>query len=358
MSPETAVEPQQAPSLGARLVSLGALGTIALCLAWLAVQIVGVFTDAWVAPINLSPDNDHVINVNLQVARQLAEVERVEAEVQRIEHDLDAIDEGIARLEQLRSNTEDVFRWGADVQGRQAGSLRRSLRALERQRRLLVHERDQRHREVVEARRELAGGLIGRGDLAIREHALSQAELGLAENERALLETRLRMQNAQLQSSTFEATLSGTDGPPPPMRGRMPEVVARQEQVARIEIEIIQLRAQKRGLVAMREIALRNLTRMRDALQQFQSRPLYRATQTNMDVAFVPYEQLDGVAVGDEVSACTFWIFACRTVGRIGELIPGEVVTQDPWGETARGRYVVLDLADPLAVRERILRVQ
>jgi len=51
-------------------------------------------------------------------------------------------------------------------------------------------------------------------------------------------------------------------------------------------------------------------------------------------------------------------VFACRTVGHVGEVLPGEVVTQDPWGEIARGQYAVLALDDKDAVRERVLRVR
>ena len=39
-------------------------------------------------------------------------------------------------------------------------------------------------------------------------------------------------------------------------------------------------------------------------------------------------------------------------------VLPGEVVTQDPWGEMARGQYAVLLLDDKDAVRERVLRVR
>jgi hypothetical protein len=48
----------------------------------------------------------------------------------------------------------------------------------------------------------------------------------------------------------------------------------------------------------------------------------------------------------------------CHEVGRIAEVLPGEVVTQDPWGELARGQYAILALDDASAVRERVLRVR
>lgn len=350
-----AVEP--APGLATRAFSLALLVAIVGGLGWLAYQIVGVFLHAWVAPLHLGPDNDQVAALNLQLARQIADVERIEAEVQRIDHELAGIDEGVARLETLRAQSNDVFEWGADVQARQAATVRQGLRALERRRQLLLRQREQSRGEVTDARRQLEAGLIGRRELAIAEQDLARVELSLADNERALAASRLELSQAELHASTFEASLA--DRPlGVAARGRMPEVVARQEQAARIEIEIVQLQAQRRGLVALRDVAARNLARMQEALDQMRARPLYRATRTEMDVAFVPYEQLDGVSVGDEVARCTLWIFACRTVGHVSELVPGEVVTQDPWGELARGRYAVLRLDDARAVEERVLRVR
>jgi hypothetical protein len=80
--------------------------------------------------------------------------------------------------------------------------------------------------------------------------------------------------------------------------------------------------------------------------------------QRSTDMAFVPYDHLRRVAVGDDVYACVLSIFFCRAVGAVIEVVPGEVVTQDPWGELARGQYVVLDMRDRSALFERVLRVR
>jgi hypothetical protein len=76
------------------------------------------------------------------------------------------------------------------------------------------------------------------------------------------------------------------------------------------------------------------------------------------DIAFVPYDQLGGVGPGARIMDCLWGVFRCHQVGTITELVPGEVVTQDPWGKLARGQYVVLHLTDAGAVRERVLRVR
>ena len=45
-------------------------------------------------------------------------------------------------------------------------------------------------------------------------------------------------------------------------------------------------------------------------------------------------------------------------VGRVAEVLPGEVVTQDPWGTIARGQYAILELSDHDAAKEKVLRAR
>jgi hypothetical protein len=93
-------------------------------------------------------------------------------------------------------------------------------------------------------------------------------------------------------------------------------------------------------------------------LAELEARPLYRAMTAATDIGFAPYSQLDGIQRGDSIVHCTWGVFNCHEVGRVTEVVPGEVATQDPWGELARGQYVVLALDDPPAVRARVLRVR
>ncbi len=345
------------PGIGTRLLSLGALLLVVSGFGWLILQIVSVFANAWVAPINLSPDNDHVINLNLQVARQLAEVERAEADVHRFALEMASLDESITRLSQMNSRSNEVFRWEAEIEDSHADTVARSVRALTRQQRVLATERERQAQAVQRARTNLEAGLIGRHDLENEEHALAQIDLAIANNERAMLEARMQQQVARLQSDTYRAAVDGS-APPSVIGGQMPTVAQRQDSAIRLQLEITRMQAERRGLQDMHDTGVRNLTRLREALDQLRERPLYRATQESLDVGFIPYEQLDGVHPGAEVVQCTFWIFACHQVGHVTEVLPGEVVTQDPWGELARGRYAVLHLDDPLAVQERILRVR
>jgi hypothetical protein len=51
-------------------------------------------------------------------------------------------------------------------------------------------------------------------------------------------------------------------------------------------------------------------------------------------------------------------VFACKPVGTITEIVPGEVILPDPWGNPARGQYAVLDLSNHDAAKSKVLRVR
>jgi hypothetical protein len=56
---------------------------------------------------------------------------------------------------------------------------------------------------------------------------------------------------------------------------------------------------------------------------------------------------------------CKLWtVFACSHVGKVAEVLPGEVATTDPWGTPTRGQYAILDLSDSSAAMSKALRVR
>lgn len=93
-------------------------------------------------------------------------------------------------------------------------------------------------------------------------------------------------------------------------------------------------------------------------VEQIEERPLFRAMEEDLQLAFVPYTQLPGMTVGAEVYQCVWGLVFCRSVGTVAERVPGEVVQPDPWGSSTRGEYIVLDPKDPDAAHAKTLRVR
>jgi hypothetical protein len=72
----------------------------------------------------------------------------------------------------------------------------------------------------------------------------------------------------------------------------------------------------------------------------------------------VPYGNLDNVTVGAPVYACRLSFVACREVGRVREVLRGEVSFDHPRRDSnLRGQMVELDLAEGDAVKQDILFV-
>lgn len=341
------------PSVGTRLLSLGMLTVTAATFAWFAWAGVQVFSDSWIAPISLTPDSDAVLRLNLELTRQRAEIGRVEAEVARFDAEIAAIDAGILRLHTLRDRGRAMFEYGADLSGTEASTLARQITQLREERVILERLIERQTAEAERARANLDAGLIERRDLEREEQGLDNLLLRRVANERARTELEARRREASAVEGEFRSELARSS-----RDARMPEIVAREEADVRLEVEVLRLEAERRGLVALREVGRRSLEELTDVMHQIEARPAYRATREEMDVAFVPYEQLEGVAPGARIIQCELGIFMCHDVGEVAEVLSGEVVTQDPWGELARGRYAVLALSDASAVEERILRVR
>ncbi|MGF1464836.1 MAG: hypothetical protein ACFCGT_01770 [Sandaracinaceae bacterium] len=346
------------PGLLTRAVALLFLVLVVVGSGAAVVAVATLLTDAWIAPANLSPEHDRVIQLHLQVDRTTAEVDRAEAEVTRIDEQVAAIDVALSRLARLRDNSREMFLWGAEERARVVAATREALASLEREREVLARLVERQERIAARTRAHHEEALVGRAELEREEQALDRLRLSVAANQRALGEARQTLAQSSAEREALRASADGEVGASPHAPGRLPLSVQRQEQMTRLDLEIVQLEAERRGLVATRRAAERNLGEVRDVLDQLRSRPLWQATERSLDVAFVPYAQLEGVAEGDDVIHCVWMVAGCRRVGRVADILPGEVVTQDPWGELARGRYAVLALSDPAAVRERILRVR
>jgi hypothetical protein len=136
-------------------------------------------------------------------------------------------------------------------------------------------------------------------------------------------------------------------------------VLAHRDQEVRLELEDVELEAERRSRLAQERADHAALAHVDELLSQMKARPVFRAIDGSQNVAFVPYTQMDSVRRGADVYACSVWgVFDCSRVGSVAEVVPGEVAAQDPWGTLARGQYAVLDLSEASAGRARSLRVR
>ena len=342
----------------ARLLSLLALAALAVGTAALGRGAYRAFTDAWIAPTELSPESREVVAVRWQVAKDKEQHVRLESELASAAAEIAATDLGLKRLRTLEDGYSKAVRWSTNDRDDQLGALLGQKMLLERQRELTL-EANQRERATLErAKRNLEAGSITAAELDAAEASLASTQLARSEKEHEYLRV-----TAELDAATrAAAALAGAArSPSAGRRGKShasPDVVRFDEVRINIEIQIARLEADRRAAEARERAALAGIKSMDDLSAELESTPLYLATRREIDLAFVPYAHLKKAAAGDTVYTCTWFLFGCREVGRIRRVFPGEVVSDDPWGSVARGHYVELDMLDRTSMGERTLRVR
>jgi hypothetical protein len=95
-----------------------------------------------------------------------------------------------------------------------------------------------------------------------------------------------------------------------------------------------------------------------EILNTLEESPMLRATQAQLALAFVPYDNEDRVSEGAPVYACRLGVLFCRKVGRIQSYWAGEVKQPHPvYGRELRGQLAELVLEDPSFAKYDVLHV-
>jgi hypothetical protein len=90
-------------------------------------------------------------------------------------------------------------------------------------------------------------------------------------------------------------------------------------------------------------------------------RVFYRASSTwiipvRANAAVVPYAHAGNVSIGTPVVACRLEVLWCRTVGRVVEILPGELSAPHPnGGAPLRGRVIEIAFEEPEAAQQDVL---
>jgi hypothetical protein len=316
-------------------------------------------TDAWVAPTQLSPESREVVTFRMQAAKDQEQRVRFESELTSAAAEIAAIDLGLTRLRTLEDGYSKAVRWSTSDRDDQLGALLGQKALLERQRELTVEAIDREKAALERAKQNLSSGAITQADLDVAQDNLARTQLARSEKELEYVRV-----NAALEETSRAAVALAGAAAPPLAEGRRgqnhasPDVVRLDEVRINVELQIARLGAERRAVEAREHAARTSLKSMDDLASELESTPLSLAAQHEIDLAFVPYAHLKNVRAGSAVYTCRWFLFDCHEVGKIRRILPGEVVTDDPWGSVARGHYVELEMRDRSAMTERTLRVR
>jgi hypothetical protein len=298
-------------------------------------------SDSWVQPMVVSPSDEKVLSLESQVAEQENARDRIEA-------DLAHADRYIAVQQAFQSEFAKAIR--ADLSGRRAalGRVRELARDYAGARKK-IRASNQAYASASQRRmqEELAAGLIDRSDMLSGKFQIAQitgSNLSLAERQ---VEFESRAQELSTEAAALDAILSKKGG-----------TAALSYDVLRIKQEYEMSRLETAKAIENREALKASLLRQESILEGLRTAPYLRAANNKASVAFVPYDNLDGVAKGEPLYRCALEFVFCREAGKVVEILPGEVTFKHPHREKiVRGRLVEIDLGKSDAAQEDVLFV-
>jgi hypothetical protein len=183
--------------------------------------------------------------------------------------------------------------------------------------------------------KDLAAGLITKGDAATQRAALNQAHTSFTDS---------KINEVLLKDNVLEKTTNGT---------KSLDVVDKQaelnSQIAQLDIAINVAQEQVRE-------ESKQIDRLKSAIKTAKQTPYYLSTSGGNKVyfAFVPYDNQRSVSVGAPVYDCYLNMVACRKVGTVKQIFSGEEHAIHPIFRTdIRGFMVQMELDRPESAKSK-----
>jgi hypothetical protein len=333
----------------ARVMSLFMLGVVSFALFHIGRAGYYLATDVQIAPFLLTPDSDAITTSRLSMASLTTEREAAGAHRQVLEQQLVVTRESLQRLKALHARVESAVGVAEELTVHSEKTSQQELAKLRGQKVVIDGALAEQTRYISQTSQRVESGLAHAADLVRERAELRRLKLLQLERERDQVAAENHVRELSISKASHHGASEKTT----------PDVLRLQEQLVRLELELRALEADERGKVAELEATNAQTARLDALIVQLQQRPLYRAIASKQTLAFVPYTQLRSVRANASIYECRLWsAFFCQYVGRISELLPGEINATDPWGSPARGEYAVMELSEPRAVTAKTLRVR
>lgn len=183
--------------------------------------------------------------------------------------------------------------------------------------------------------KDLAAGLITKGDAATQLSALNQAENAYTDSKIA---------EVLLTDSVLQKNTTGTDS-----------------------LDVLEKQAELRSEAAQLDVAInvadkqlqeesRQIDRLREAIRTAKQSPYYlnAAGGQTLYFAFVPYDNQASAVAGRPVYDCYLNMFACRKVGTVNQVFAGEETAVHPIFKTnIRGFLMQMNLDHPESAKSK-----
>lgn len=311
-----------------------------------------VATDSWVAPAILTPQNDIVLEQKMKLEQILLEKGRAEQALAEADGDLEAGEKAVLKLNELKDFASNALTWTKTTTGAQVSMGNADMGKLSQQKDALNQMLTRQALIVDESKKNLDAGLVQRPEYDRELQTLDQVQIALFENERTRMSSQLLLGQAMMGQ---QALRGGSNMP-------MPEQVMSMNQLITIECQLLQTEADMRAKMAEKKKDQEELNKIEGLENDLRARPLFKAIEENQDIAFATYSGLRDIQPGARLMSCVWAIFNCQEVGRVSNIVPGEISMPDPFGSgQVRGQLITLTLErneHDDAMQSKLLRVR
>jgi len=290
---------------------------------------------SWAAPVILSPTDDKSLDFTEKLVTSRQTLEDLNVDKKRLEGSVDEMNRHRAALLAL----EPELRAAIIREKKHNQATGPQLLELDKQKQadnVKTQAVMAQVREVEAAiDKDLAAGLITKGDAATQRAALNQAQSSYTDS---------KISEVLLTDSVLEKTTADTKSMD--VLDKQAELIS---EIAQLDIAIS---------VAQKQIheETQQIDRLKQALTTAKETPYYLIVSGDSTVyfAFVPYDNQSNVSAGTAVYDCYLNMVACKKVGTVKQMFAGEQHATHPIFKTdIRGFLIQMQLEHPESAKSK-----
>jgi ribosomal protein S20 len=308
---------------------LGGILTYAFVMGFYAIST------TWAAPLILSPVDEKSLDFRQKLVTSQQSIEDLKVDSQKLESGIAEMKKHRAALLALEPQLQEAIareRTHNQAIGPELAALDTEKQADNTKTQTVLKQLKEVESNI---NKDLAAGLITKGDAATQLSALNQAENAYTDSKIA---------EVLLTDSVLQKNTTGTDS-----------------------LDVLEKQAELRSEAAQLDVAInvadkqlqeesRQIDRLREAIRTAKQSPYYlnAAGDKTLYFAFVPYDNRVSAVTGRPVYDCYFNMFACRKVGTVNQVFAGEETAIHPIFKTnIRGFLMQMNLDHPESAKSK-----
>jgi hypothetical protein len=338
-----------------KFMGFAILGTILLGLAsFIATNLFYLLDESWVTPMELSSTDPRVLQLSAQYAAEKAARDGIATQRLEVDARLSDARRTLASEEAFQRAFDEAMKADLADRSGELASFRRLVADLQKTRRE-VTEANSAYTSVSKdaLKAEYAAHLIDkdqetRGGFELAE--IAGANVALHQKN---VEIDARVAELQRQVASLQAAGS-------PGSGAMSyEILHMRHEFEQSVLASRKAADDADALAKSAEMLGKTLGEYDSQLARIAKAPYVMAADKAVNTAFVPYDNVGAVAIGEKVYSCALGFVFCHRVGTVAEVLDGEVLGKHPLhNRDLRGVLVRLNLDDARAIAKPVLHLR